>query len=260
MTRSRRGAALVTTLVLVVLLSAATAVAARGARHASRLARNAEAAVVARLMSESAVLSARLRLEALLQASPDSISRLALLKEFDASAGQALETPQPFVADTLDDGVFAAAVVNLASRIDVNADNPAALVALFRQVTDAASAERLAQRITARVHTLPEEVAARANALRRRAQDSLASALLGRGSAVHAINPFESLDELDAEFGNEAPWLAQVAERLTVDGDGRVLIVARGWQLGHDLTREVQAVYAIEGSELRLVRWRERDR
>ena len=62
MTRPRRGVALVTTLVLIVLLSAATAVAARGARHAGRLASNAEAAMVARNMAESAVLAVQLGL------------------------------------------------------------------------------------------------------------------------------------------------------------------------------------------------------
>lgn len=258
--RPRRGAALVTTLVLVVLMSAATAVAARGARHASRLTRNAEAAAVARHMTESAVLVARLRIEALLQSAPDSAARTGVLNDIDAASHTRVGPPQPFVADTLGGGVFAAAVVNLGARVNVNTDHPAALTALFRQATDAASAERLALRIVARVQTLPVDAAARAGALRRRSQDSLAAALLGRGDATNALNPFESLDELDAEFGAEAPWLAQLADRLTVDGDGRVLIVARGWQQGHDLTREVQAVYAIEGSELRLLRWRERDR
>ncbi len=260
MTRARRGAALITTLVLVVLLSAATAVAARGARHASRLTRNAEAAVVSRHMTESAVLAARLRVEAMLRSAPDSASQLALLDRIDTGTDARLGPPPPFVADTLGDGVFAAAVVNLGSRVDVNADNPAVLTALFRHATDAANAERLAQRIVARVHTLPADATTRASALRRRSQDSLAAALLGRAHAAPALNPFESLDELEAEFGADAPWLAQLAERLTVDGDGRVLIVARGWQQGRDLTREVQAVYAIEGSELRLLRWRERDR
>lgn len=260
MIRARRGAALVTTLVLVVLMSAATAVAARGARHASRLARNAEASVVARHMTESAVLAARLRMEALLQAAPDSAARLELLYRIETASDNRMGPPQPFVADTLGGGVFAAALVHLGSRVNVNADNPNALTALFRQATDAASAERLAQRIVTRVHTLPLDATARASSLRRRSQDSLAAALLGRGETSRAINPFESLDELDAEFGAEAPWLSQLADRLTVDGDGRVLIVARGWQQGHDLTREVQAVYTIEGSELRLLRWRERDR
>jgi len=260
MTRPRRGVALVTALVLIVLLSAATAVAARGARHAGRLAGNAEATMVARNMAESAVLAARLRLEALLQATPDSASRREVLAALEEATGTDLLPPSPFVADTLDDGVFAAAVVNLDTRLDINEDDPAALVSLFREVADASNAERIAQRMASRVRSLPDEGAARADLLRRRAQDSLASALLGRGAPTRALNPYESLDELEAELGDEAPWLARVADRLTVDGDGQLLIVARGWKQGHNLTREVQAVYAIEGSELRLLRWRERDR
>ena len=96
--------------------------------------------------------------------------------------------------------------------------------------------------------------------------------------------PFESLDEVDTFVGGDAPWLASLAPLLTVDGDGhidrrhalpavlaaaagslvdaptRIVFVVRGWMAGHALTREIQAVYAIEGTELHLVRWRERDR
>jgi hypothetical protein len=38
----------------------------------------------------------------------------------------------------------------------------------------------------------------------------------------------------------------------------RIIVVSRGWLDGHALTHEIQAVYAIEGSRLALVRWRER--
>ena len=40
----------------------------------------------------------------------------------------------------------------------------------------------------------------------------------------------------------------------------RLLVVSRGWQVGHPLTHEIQAVYAIVGTTLRLVSWREGDR
>jgi hypothetical protein len=43
------------------------------------------------------------------------------------------------------------------------------------------------------------------------------------------------------------------------DEPSRILIVSRGWQDGHALTHEIQAVYAVVGNELTLVRWRERD-
>jgi hypothetical protein len=43
------------------------------------------------------------------------------------------------------------------------------------------------------------------------------------------------------------------------DEPSRILIVSRGWREGNALTHEIQAVYAVSGSELTLVRWRERD-
>jgi hypothetical protein len=74
----------------------------------------------------------------------------------------------------------------------------------------------------------------------------------------------------------------RAAHLLTVDGDGtinravasdtvlsvaggelrdepsRILVVSRGWQDGQPLTHEIQAVYAVVGNGLTLVRWRER--
>ena len=43
------------------------------------------------------------------------------------------------------------------------------------------------------------------------------------------------------------------------DEPSRVLVISRGWLRGHSLTHEIQAVYAIAGNRLTLVRWRERD-
>ena len=77
--------------------------------------------------------------------------------------------------------------------------------------------------------------------------------------------------------------LAQVARFLTVDGEGtvnrraaprevlaaatgslvdaptRLLLLARGWQRGHPLSRQIEAVYDVTENGLRLVRWREHD-
>lgn len=39
----------------------------------------------------------------------------------------------------------------------------------------------------------------------------------------------------------------------------RILVVSRGWQQGHPLTHEIQAVFAIAGTRLTLRAWRERD-
>jgi len=39
----------------------------------------------------------------------------------------------------------------------------------------------------------------------------------------------------------------------------RILVVSRGWQDGHPLTHEIQAVYMIAGARLVLLAWQERD-
>ena len=108
--------------------------------------------------------------------------------------------------------------------------------------------------------------------------------MLGREASPGRRRPFESLDELRELPGADVNMLAQVAEFLTVDGDGsinrraappevlasatgslvdsptRLLLIARGWQRGHPLTRQIEAVYDVADDGLRLVRWREHDR
>ena len=118
----------------------------------------------------------------------------------------------------------------------------------------------------------------------RRQRDSVAAEMLGRAPTSRAMQPFTSLDELLTVPGMKAAWLDAIAADLTVDGDGRVnrrsasrrvlaaatgtlvdrpsrlLVIARGWRRDHVLTREIQAVFDVNGAELRLVRWREQDR
>jgi type II secretory pathway component PulK len=100
---------------------------------------------------------------------------------------------------------------------------------------------------------------------------------------LSAARPLESLEELERVPGLPRRLAERAAPFLTVDGDGtintvtasdtvraaaggelrdepsRILIVSRGWREGNALTHEIQAVYAVAGSELTLVRWRERD-
>jgi hypothetical protein len=277
--RARRGAALLAALVTIALLASVTAMVSAAARDSAAIAVNSRAQVVARAMAESGVLAARVRLEdALAAAGPDSARVDAV---FDGLADDAERRASPFVQDSLGDGVFIAAVVNVSARLDVNTAGADGLARLFRTVAPAAAAQRVAARIEAHVRGDAVARPLRDSAATR---DSLVAALLGRPAGPRVLQPFASLDELEALVGNEAPWLGQVAEQLTVDGDGRIdrrrassvvmaaatgslvdrptrlLVVARGWQAGHPLTREIQAVYAVEGAELRLVRWRERDR
>jgi type II secretory pathway component PulK len=97
-----------------------------------------------------------------------------------------------------------------------------------------------------------------------------------------AARPLRSLEELVTIEGVPAELVARAEGLLTVDGDGsinratapevvlaaaggdlrdepsRILVASRGWLDGHALTHEIQAVYAVVGGALTLVRWRER--
>jgi hypothetical protein len=56
-----------------------------------------------------------------------------------------------------------------------------------------------------------------------------------------------------------SPVVLNVARGSLIEEPSRVLFIARGWQRGHPLTHEIQAVYAVQGNQLAFVRWRERD-
>ena len=93
------------------------------------------------------------------------------------------------------------------------------------------------------IHSAPEPVIAALPGMgRARARDVVAR----RGSGDEPLSP-ESLRDLGAAF-----------PRVTTT-PSRLLIVSRGWQDGHALTHEIQAVYGIAGRELYLLTWRERD-
>jgi hypothetical protein len=285
--------ALIAALATIVLLASVTAIASRGARANAAVVMNTRAQAIATAMAESGVLAARARVEAeLTRAGSDSAARERAFDEMLAEVEQrgADGAPRPWAADTLGNGVFAATLVNLNARFDVNSGDTEGLTRLFSTVSSAGDAARAATRIVARVRGELGADARRgappfgAEADAARSRDSVVQALLGRATAPGMGHRFDSLDDVAAFLGAEAPWLGLVAPYLAVDGDGRIdrrhaspvvlraaagslidqptrlLIIARGWQPGHLLTREIQAVYAIEGNELRLVAWREQTR
>lgn len=268
--RSRRGSALLATLATVAVLATITAMASRGARASSAIVVNARADATARAMAESGVLAAVDRIERTLSA-VDSTARDGAFDSLLSSRGD-----RPFVTDSLGDGVFATALVNVSARFDVNSGDREGLTRLFSLAAAPSQAEAAATRITLRLgqHTDPT----------RARRDSLSAVLLGRDISPDATGRFESLDEVAAFLGADAAWLPTVAEYLTVDGDGsidrrhapaavlraasgslvdaptRLMIISRGWERDVSLTREIQAVYAVAGDKLTLVRWREQTR
>lgn len=281
--RGRRGLALVVVLWAVVLLATVTAVASSAARSSASVASNLRAQSTARAMAESGIVAASGLIDDSLRVWRNDASRRTTFLD-------ALEPRQagarPLLQDTLSDGVFAVTVVDVSARLDVNSAGVDGLARLFATATTPSTARMMADRIVAIVRgdaATFAPSAAREARERLEARDSLNAMLLGRETAPRQRRPFESLDALREIPGMDVAALAQVAPFLTVDGDGtvnrraaapevlaaatgslvdsptRLLLIARGWHRGHPLTRQIEAVYDVTESGLRLVRWREHD-
>jgi general secretion pathway protein K len=90
------------------------------------------------------------------------------------------------------------------------------------------------------------------------------------GMTPAAARALVSRREAGEVFTSAAPVMEQVGQnyfttayfinRYAIPIPSRLLIVSRGWMHGHPLTREIQAVYQVEGNRLRLQAWQERDR
>ncbi|WP_309670443.1 type II secretion system protein GspK [Gemmatimonas sp.] len=278
--RARRGAALVVALVTIAVLASVTAIASSHARRAASVVDNRRSQITARAMAESGVLATRARLESSLRdAGADSARVDGVFDALTADGGAPVQ-------DTVGDGIFATAVIDVSARLDVNTAGADGLQQLLATVAPPSEARRVADAIEAHVRgdAVQTTNANREAMQQRRQRDSVAAALLGREETLRAMQPFTSLDELLTVPGMQAAWLDALAADLTVDGDGRVnrrtasrrvlaaaagalvdrpsrlLVISRGWRRDHVLTREIQAVFDVHGAELRLVRWREQDR
>ncbi|AMW04542.1 hypothetical protein [Gemmatimonas phototrophica] len=276
-TRQRRGAALLSALMTIAVLVSLTAMAGKAARDSAHLTVNSRAMATARAMAESAVLAARVTVETQLDAATDSLAEDAM---FDALLAPT-DRSRPLASDSLEYGAFAATLVNVSARLDVNTAGVEGLTSLLRTVAPADVAVRIATMLDTHVRGDRLSAPTRDSLATR---DSLVASLLGRRAAPRLLRPFDSLDEVQQLLGDDARWMAPIADELTVDGDGRIdrrhasravraaasgslvdrptrlSIVGRGWQPGTAVTHEIQAVYAVEGRELRLVRWREQSR
>jgi len=281
--RERRGVTLVVVLWMVAVLATVTAVASSGARSSAQLAMNRRALATARAMAESGVAAATAFVnDSLAVFAADTVRRDAFLARLEPSFANSAAT----VEDSIGEGVFAATFVDVSARLDVNAAGVDGMTTLLRSVMADGEARALASRIDSRVRgtDVPSDARdERADAIQA-SKDSLTATLLGRVPRLRLRHPFESLDELLLVRGVDENTFAQIAPLLTVDGDGtvnqraaaplvlaaatgtlvdrptRLLCIARGWQRGHPLTREIQAVYDIAPDGLRLVRWRESGR
>lgn len=279
----RRGVALLLVLWLVVLLATVTMAASGAARNSVALVDARRTASVARAMAESGLAAATSTIDDSLRVlANDSSARDGYLNALDAGATNRPSALGRAQSDTLGDGAFQTAAVDISARLDINIASEPSLARLLQSFTSTGEARVLAQQIVRRVRgdDAPPD-ASRRNQLER---DSVVRALLGEtGPATMVRHPFESLDELQELAAYNASVFANAAEFLTTDGDGtvnqrsapaivraaaggtltdaptRLLIVSRGWLVGRVTTHEIQAVYDVSATGLRLVRWRERD-
>lgn len=244
---ARRGVALVLVLWLVVVLGVLGASVGVAARGRLRVAANLRDRAAARAAAESGVVAATRAVEDSLAVLGEGAARRAYLNALAES---------PAADEPLGDARFRVAFVDVAARLDVNAASEDALARFFAPFAGAAAARDVAREIRARV---------------------------GGGAPGEVATPFLTLDALRAVRALDPRVADAAAPYLTVDGDGsvnratappvvraaaagqlvdeptRLLVVSRGWRAGAALTHEIQAVYAVQGAQLALVRWRERD-
>jgi type II secretory pathway component PulK len=262
MTMRRRGFALMLVLWLIVVLGTITATVVLRTRESTAVSGNARARVVGRYAAESGVAAATAAIEAALDALPDTAARERYLNHLDTALPRHGEVP-------LGDATFAVALIDVSARLDVNAADERSLERFFSQFDPAAAGGTAA---AIRRYIAPDAVTG-----------TPGSQSNPGGSVLVAARPLRSLDELERVRGVSAGLVRAAAPFLTVDGDGRInrqtasdtvmvaatgsmqdepsriLVISRGWLRGHSLTHEIQAVYAIAGNQLTLVRWRERD-
>jgi len=104
----------VVALVTIAVLASVTAIASSQARQAASVVDNRRSQATARAMAESGVLAARAHIETRLrEAGADSTQRDRVFDALLAGTGSVVQ-------DTVGDGVFATAVVDVSARLDVN--------------------------------------------------------------------------------------------------------------------------------------------
>ena len=276
----RRGVALIFVLWLLVLLGAIVAEVASQARLEAEILASLRSRTVARYSAESGILAATVRIEALLDSTRSQPERVTTFHELAARLA-------PLNDVDLGSGRFGVAVVDLNARIDLNRADATTLQGLFRQfITDKQAEEvvdllkqaplnrlgelahipgiddslalAVAPYVTVwsdgfvNINSAPEPVLA---ALPGISSAMARSAVRRRETGevfVMATDPFGPLGGVPGGVAS-AP-----APRLSVM-PSRLLIVSRGWQDGHPLSHEIQAVYAVLGARLVLRAWQERD-
>ena len=271
----QRGVALIFVLWLLVLLGVIIAEVASRARAEAALLTSLRSRTVARYAAESGILAATVAIERLLDSSYNPLERASVFRQLDARLASLNDVE-------LGGARFGVAALDLNARIDLNRADVATLRGLFSQFTSDARADTVA-------------AALKLNPIRRLAElsrvpgidDSLAlavapyvtvwsdglvninsapepvlAALPGVAAAAPGIVARREGGEVFATLDPVHPpsMPGVVAAALLVSTvPSRLMLVSRGWQEGHPLTHEIQAVFAIVGRRLVLQSSWERD-
>jgi type II secretory pathway component PulK len=274
---ARRGSTLALVLWTLVVVGGISLGVTRRTRAAIAVASNARAQVVARYAAESGIALAVQAIEDSLGAASDSSSRAELLN--------ALTRP-PFALgiQSLGDARVQVALEDVNAKLDLNHAEADAIAQLLAEFGEAGVAYRAARAIRAHIGTgvTPNSPDESFPIGQRSAPPLVMERAWGSGGG--GARYLTSLDELMSIPEVDQQLIERAAPYLTVDGDGatnritasaavsraargalvempsRLLLVSRGWLNGSSLTHEIQAVYAVQGNDLALVRWRERTR
>ncbi len=272
---ARRGSTLALVLWTLVVVGGISLGVTRRTRAAMAVASNARAQVVARYAAESGIALAVAAIEDSLAAVGDSSRRAELLNVLT-------RPPFPLGVPSLGNARMQVALEDVNAKLDLNYADADAVAQLLAEFGEAGVAYRAARAIRAHIGTgvtpnSPDE----SFPIGQRSAARLAKQPSWGGGGARYLT---SLDELMSIPDVDQQLIERAAPYLTVDGDGatnritasapvlraargalvdvpsRLLLVSRGWLDGSSLTHEIQAVYAVQGNDLALVRWRERTR
>jgi general secretion pathway protein K len=244
----RRGVALILVLWMIVILGGVAAAVTASSRSTSDVTANARARTIARYAAESGVVAAVSQVQRRMDAAGDDVTvRRAALNDVERVLGDA-------AAFELGDASIRVVMVDVSARLDVNAAPEEALAALFARTGASRYAADAARAIRRHIDSIPGQ----ANLFQ--SLDAVAALPAVGEKLIAAAAPWLTVDgDGQVNRNTASPVVLNVARGSLIEEPSRVLFIARGWQRGHPLTHEIQAVYAVQGNQLAFVRWRERD-
>ena len=247
MTGRRRGVALLLVLWLVVVLGAIGSSVVVVVRERLHVATNLRDRVAGRAAAESGIVL-------LVQAMEDSLARIGAGPQRDRYLNSVGGNGNDKA--TLGDAHFSVTCEDVNARLDINLADESALTRFFAGFTSPARAGEIAQAIRRRTgSTVPGGIA----------RPLLDVGAIGAVAGVDdrlldAVTPFLTVDgDGNVSLQHVAPPVRLVAAGQVVTAPTRLMLVSRGARTGSTLTHVIEAVYAIQGSQLAIVRWRERD-